>query len=197
MLPREWQTFSRHRDCKPSGGRDWGITEQNGMIETKRKEEISKSYLNAVCAIKGIAVDYKCHDDDGLDAFLHKVVQLADGTKYIATISAQLKSTSSNYTESKSLYKYPLKAKNYDDLRRRGSITSYLFLLILPESENDWVTHDIDSLVIKRCMFWLKLEGLPTKKNKSTVTVHIPKTNVVSPEKLDEILTATADGELP
>jgi len=67
----------------------------------------------------------------------------------------------------------------------------------LPESESDWVTHDINSLTIKRCMFWLDLEGLPAKANKSVVIVRIPKTNVVSPEKLDEILAATAEGELP
>ena len=37
------------------------------MIDSVRKEELSKSYLNAVCAIKGISMEPQIHDDDGLD----------------------------------------------------------------------------------------------------------------------------------
>ena len=86
------------------------------MEEAKRKEEISKSYLNAICAIKGIDMEEVKHDGDSIDAILKKTIHRKDNIKYNASISVQLKSTSSDYTEFKKTYSYPLKKKNYDDL---------------------------------------------------------------------------------
>lgn len=44
------------------------------MNEPKRKEEISKSYLNAICAVCGVSMEAHVHDDDGIDALLKKVI---------------------------------------------------------------------------------------------------------------------------
>jgi len=99
------------------------------MIESKRKEEISKSYLNAVCAVKGIAMEPQTHDDDSIDAILKKIVHRPDGSKYNAAISVQLKSTSSGCPERGGHYSYRLKVKNYNDLRLSATMKSYLFLL--------------------------------------------------------------------
>jgi len=41
------------------------------MIDTKRKEELSLAYLQAVCAVRGISLNYNKHDDDGIDLTLH------------------------------------------------------------------------------------------------------------------------------
>jgi len=163
------------------------------MVETKRKEEISKSYLNAVCAAKGISMEVHKHDDDGIDVMLKKMLIRDDNIKYNALISVQLKSTSSDYIEYDDYYSYPLKKKAYDDLRTPATVKPFLFLLILPNNENEWIAQSIEQLVIKKCMFWLDLEGLPDKDNISNVTVHIPKINLVSPEKLDEILKDIAE----
>ncbi|MCL2153763.1 MAG: DUF4365 domain-containing protein [Oscillospiraceae bacterium] len=81
------------------------------MIETVRKEEISKNYLNAVCAIKGISMEPQEHDDDGLDVILKKIITFSNGTRFNALMSVQLKSTSSDYTEYADHYSYPLKKK--------------------------------------------------------------------------------------
>jgi len=164
------------------------------MVDSKRKEEVSKSYLNALCATKGIAMEIKTHDDDGLDIVLQKVIiSKTNSARFNAMISVQLKSTSSDYTEHDDHYTYPLKKKNYDDLRVPATVKPYLFLLILPDDERDWVTHSIEQLVIKKCMFWLDLKGLPKSDNATKVTVHIPKTNIVTSEKLDEILRNIAE----
>ena len=166
------------------------------MVDTKRKEEVSKSYLNAICAVKGISMSVQPHDDDGVDVVLQKTVCRTDNAKYGARIGVQLKSTASNYTESASEFLYPLKKKNYDDLRIPATVKSYLFLLILPKIEDEWVTHSIDKLVIKKCMYWLDLIGLPDNANSTSVTVKIPKTNIVSSEFLVETLNNIAEEEL-
>lgn len=163
------------------------------MDESKRKEEISRSYLNAICAAKGIAMEHQHHDEDGIDVILKKIIERKDGLKYNALISVQLKSSSLRYIEHDRYYSYRLNVKNYNDLRMQATIKSYLFLLVLPEIENDWVTHNIDQLIIKRCMYWLDLAGMPDTENSSTVTVDISKANIVSPEMLNEILHAIAE----
>jgi len=163
------------------------------MVDTKRQEEISKSYLNALCATKGISMEDQVHDDDSIDVILKRTIRRADSSWYNASISVQLKSTSSDYTEFESHYSYPLKKKNYDDLRMRATIKPYLFLLLLPRDENEWVTHSIEQLIIRKCMYWLDLEGLPDKENTSTVSVHLLKTNVVSSDALVALLHDVAE----
>jgi len=164
------------------------------MIDTKRKEEISKSYLNAICAVNGIAMQIQEHDDDGIDALLHKVVQKSNGGKYNARISVQLKASATDYTEYPNHYSYPLKKKNYDDLRMPSTNKSFLFLLILPANESDWISQSINELVIRRCMYWQDLSGLPDSSNTSSVTVQLPKSNVVTTDVIEDMLVKIAEG---
>jgi len=166
------------------------------MIDTKRKEEISKSYLNAVCAASGITMETKQHDDDGIDAILQKTIYISNGTRYNAQIGASLKSTSIDLKEDENYYHYPLKKKNYDELRMPSTVKPYLFLLVLPIEENEWLTQSIEQLVIRKCMFWLDLKELPDSDNSSNVTVLLPKTNIVSSETLDEMLKKDAEEAL-
>jgi len=166
------------------------------MTTENRKEEVSISYLNAVCAIQGISITHNERDEDGIDVFLKKRLIRDNGGKYDAQINVQLKSSSGNYTEYKDHYTYPLKVKNYNDLRVPSTAKSYLFLLVLPQNEYEWIVHSIDELIIKQCMFWLDLSGMPDTGNSSSVTVHLPKAQAVSPAGLEKILREVMDIEL-
>jgi hypothetical protein len=158
------------------------------MTEEIKKEEISLGYLKAICASQGISMNENRRDEDGIDAYLSKILLRSNGSKFNAKIDVQLKSSSCGYVEHNNYYAYPLKVKNYNDLREPSSTKPYLFLLVLPENEQDWVIHDIDKLMIKKCMFWLDLADEPETKNTSTITVHFPKTQIVSPEVLESML---------
>ena len=59
------------------------------MNESKRKEEISKSYLNTICAVNGVSMEIQTHDDDSIDVILKKIIVRTDGCKYNAHISVQ------------------------------------------------------------------------------------------------------------
>lgn len=163
------------------------------MVDTRRKEELAKSYLNALCAVKGISMEIQMHDDDSLDVMLKKIVIRSDTKKYNAQISVQLKSSSSNYTEHETYYSYPLPKKNFDELRLPATAKAFLFVLILPAEEKDWIGQSISELIMRQCMYWLDLKGMPDSPNSTNVTVHLPRTNVVSPETLDRILVGIAE----
>ena len=88
------------------------------MQVTKIKEDISISYISALCSLAGIAYEIVRHDDDSTDGTLRKRVLLDNNRKYDAELRIQLKCTSalSQYTDCGDVLTYKLKVKNYNDL---------------------------------------------------------------------------------
>jgi len=166
------------------------------MIDTNRKEQLSRSYLNAICAVRGIAISDNSHDDDSIDVVLQKNIKLKNRHQYNVRIGVQLKSTASALSETETSFSYPLKKKNYDDLRTPATTRAFLFLLVLPEEEKEWLNHTVEELVIRKCMYWADLSDLPDCENKNTVSIQIPKANAVSPDLLDELFNQIAEEEL-
>jgi hypothetical protein len=72
----------------------------------------------------------------------------------------------------------------------------FLFLLILPNKEDKWLQQSAEELIIRKCMYWADLNGLPDSNNKTTVNVQISKDNVVSSDSLHEILRRIAEEDL-
>ena len=110
------------------------------MQETKVKEDISISYLSALCAYAGISYERIIHDDDSTDGILKKRVILDDKRKYDASLRIKLKCTSSDsqYTDDGDTLHCRLKAKNHADLCLSSTIPIILGLLVLPEDKKEW-----------------------------------------------------------
>ena len=43
-------------------------------------------------------------------------------------------------------------------------------------------------------MYWISLQGKPETSNSATVTVDIPKTNIMSEDKLNDMIHTIANG---
>lgn len=162
------------------------------MIDTKRKEELSFSYLNALCSYEGIALEIQKHDDDGIDAIIKKDVETSSG-KYKSSLAVQLKASSTQWVDKAEYIKYPLKVKNFNDLTTRSVIPQALFLFTLPKDEEAWIKHDIDQLIIRKCMYWCSFSGKGGSSNSSSVTIKIPKEQVVCPASLSDLLIKIAE----
>ena len=61
----------------------------------KIKEEISISYISALCAYAGIDYDRVIHDEDSTDGQLKKIITLNNGRLFQSQLRVQLKCTSS------------------------------------------------------------------------------------------------------
>lgn len=159
-------------------------------MDNKFKEDLSIAYLRAICAKTGVRFNLQDHDEDGSDVDLSKYVTTDTHLRFLSNIKVQLKSTSSKhfYREEEDTIIYKAKAKCYNDLIENRGVPLYLFLLILPADEDECVSFSIEQLIIKRCMYWAKLESSDEKATHDFVNIFIDKRNVVSPEKLDEIL---------
>ena len=163
------------------------------MVETERKEELSISYLNALCAYASIDLTKMSHDDDSRDVEIKKWVDLADGQRMLSSLHIQLKSTSSELHEDNENISYSLKIKNYNDLIAPSITPIILALFILPKDENEWLKHTVDELVIKKCMYWIDLSKCEPVKNKENITIHIPKKQFVNCEVLLNLLQNVAE----
>ena len=169
------------------------------MQVSKRKEDISISYISALCAYAGIAYEIVRHDDDSTDGILRKRILLDGHRKFDAELRIQLKCTSSlsQYTDHGDAITYKLKAKNYNDLCLPSTTPIVLGLLILPENEQLWIHWTEEELLLRGSMYWAEFSKEAESVNEGTVSVKISKKNMLHAESLLEILERIAKEEWP
>ncbi len=169
------------------------------MRDSRVKEDISISYISALCAYAGIAYDIIRHDDNSTDGILRKCVFLDGNRKYDAELRIQLKSTSSpsQYTDNGSTLTYKLKVKNYNDLCLPSTTPIILGLLVLPEDEKLWIDCTEEELLIRGCMYWAEFSGKIESDNTDRVSVKIDKDHIINAESLQKILELIAKEEWP
>ena len=169
------------------------------MQTTQIKEDISISYISALCAYAGISYEIIRHDDDSTDGILRKRIFLDRGRKFEAGLRIQLKCTSSlsQYTDNGDTIIYKLKAKNYNDLCLQSTTPIILGLLILPEDKEQWINWTKEELLIRGCMYWADFSLEAELSNKETVNVTISKKHVINAESLQKILERIAKEEWP
>ncbi len=170
------------------------------LTENDIKETLSRAYVQAICGMGGYnySTDAK---DYGFDFTIKGILQRASG-KYCPSglnLDIQIKATT-DYEIDATNIKYHLRNKNYNDLAQNmgGGTKRILVVLLLPLKKQEWLNQDVDSLIIKKCAYWLCLEGMPLKTNEeSTTTIQIPKEKVFSVENLNRIINQiNAGGDL-
>ncbi|GGA57742.1 hypothetical protein CYANOKiyG1_78860 [Okeania sp. KiyG1] len=86
--------------------------------------------------------------------------------------------------------------KNYNELRLKNRYPPIiLIVVIVPEQINEWLQQTEVSLCLKRCGYWLSLEGAATTENRESITVSIPRNNLLTPTKLEFIMQNFFRGE--
>jgi hypothetical protein len=91
---------------------------------------------------------------------------------------------------------YDMEVKTYNDLRETVTGTPrILVLLVLPKKETEWLELSEDELVLRRCAYWLWMQGRPSTNNKTTIRVSIPRKNRFTVEALREIMERRRKGE--
>ncbi len=173
------------------------------LPENNIKAGLSCSYLKAVANVAGYLVRFTEPDEDfGIDATVSEVAERATGARYETgrNLIIQLKSTTlSHIRESDSEITYDLRNKNYNDLALASTYTpKILVLFIMPNEKEEWLVHNIEMLMLKKCAYWMYLANKPQAQNEnSTTAIHIDKGKVFSPDSLKQILAkVNAFGDL-
>jgi hypothetical protein len=158
------------------------------LTRNHRQEALCRAYVRAVAAQAGVICS-EPEQDYGIDLSLRSVRRRgprhADAGRQI---DLQLK-CSTRFVCSETAIGYDLDVKSYDDLRVGGdNCPRILVVLLLPEEEADWLAQSEDELALRRCAYWVSLEGAEPTNATSSVRIQLPLANVFSVEAVQTLL---------
>jgi hypothetical protein len=152
-----------------------------------RQEALSRAYVQAVAAGAGYSWSQPDIDRDSID------VTIAAGGQMRPRLELQLKATI-NLLQGESTFSFPLKIKNYNDLRVSIQTPRILVVLAMPEDEGEWISISQEELVLRKAAYWVSLRGSPESENKESVTITIPVANVFDVESLQRLMEQSRRG---
>lgn len=172
------------------------------MTDTDIMEELSKGYLEVIANRNGYF--NSMNRDYGTDLTIRKAKICPFRKRYLTTgkaLDIQVKAVSERYIRqfddpTKTVIKYDLEVKNYNDLIDRANekgafIPLILAVFIMPTEKDDWITLTMEELALRKCAFWFQIPiGHAHSMNKSTVTIDIPKDNRISVDFYDNQFSA-------
>lgn len=163
------------------------------MHQNQKKEQFNIAFVRALAAQAGHNIGEFEVDDDSIDILF---TSRLTGTKFRSPqINVQLKCTSGHTCDGKQL-NFPLKRKNYDDLR--GSdilVPRYLAVLVVPKNDEDWIEHGDSGILLKGECYWHSLRYLEETANDTKVTINIPAKQRLTAASLTDLLTLAGDGK--
>lgn len=160
-----------------------------------QKELFSNAYLQAVTAVAGYSLYKPFVDDDSVDWGI--AAKGREGRIRSPRLELQLKSTSRNVLGSNSI-NYPLKLKNYNDLRMADfAIPRILVIVLIPDNLVDWLHQSESELCMRYCGYWKSLRGMSETANAKTVTVTIPRNNQFTVSAIQSIMQQIGQGSQP
>jgi hypothetical protein len=150
-----------------------------------RKEKFSRAYVSALCSAVGCSIGLWDADEDSVDVTLKKIN--ASGPIPSPQLDVQLKATA-RATITASGVTFPLKTKNFHDLRQPAHYPRILVVVTLP-SDNvvDWLEQqDASRLSLMSCGYWTQPSELPESENETTVTVRLDRP--LTADALDDVM---------
>ena len=172
------------------------------MTEEHIKEELSRLFVSALAAVKGILAS-KPERDYGVDLRLEKVetYQIGRRTRYVASgqaVDVQLKATSAQrFSPENGVAKFDLAVENFNDLIRRryeldglvgGHAPLVLIVLYLPENQKVWLRKEEEGIFLSGRAFWFYPPAeLDFSTNSRTQRIQIPLKNEVNLEFFDNL----------
>ena len=162
------------------------------------ESRLSYAYLHAVVSHAGFVCRPAVFDEDkeGIDAVVTAYGTFPGTYRTQVTINIQLKATISKPTDDGTHLSYFIKGiKRYDVLRAdHREPVRLLVVLFLPKNHPDWLECTEEQLVLKRCAYWASIRNAPMVDNDTGTTVKIPKTQILKPENLKELVQRLALG---
>lgn len=164
--------------------------------ESHVKERLSVAYLTAVAARAGVACHFPGGTEYGTDALINAVVELPGGklNDTGVILPVQLKATTA-WEHKNGLIVYEMEVPAYNKIVTRGGTPCILILLCLPAEQNEWLYHDDQQFLLKKCCYWERLCGQPST-NSRTKTIHIKDDQLLTTGALLDLLTRADEGKL-
>lgn len=154
------------------------------MDDSNRKGEFGVAYVSAIAAAAGYMTYRPTPDLDSVDL---GIASEADEIEGAPRIELQIKAYSFDLKDG-SEFSYPLKQKNYDDLRRRVINPRYLVVVTMPPAGEPWLEQGPEKLILFRCAYYLSLKGHPATTNENTTSVKLLRKQPFTIEALHKLM---------
>jgi hypothetical protein len=165
------------------------------MTLDQQKEQFSFAYVRAIAATAQIAISEPVIDDDSVDLLFQQ--RSGDGLVRSPRLEAQLKCTEVANVHPNHIA-YPLKLKNYEDLRSADLMVPRILIVVtVPDNLDDWLNHSEAELAVRKCGYWVSLRGKEATDNQTNVTVHLPRINQFTVAGLQGIMQLIRNGQTP
>ena len=153
-----------------------------------QKEALSRVYTQAIAARAGYTISTADFDLDGVD------ITINAGGLFRPTVGVQLKATEKLSKVKNGAFRFVLKRRNYDLLRKETRSPRILVVLDLPKDVSQWINVTEEELVLRRAAYWLDLKGYEETENRTSVTVYIPTINLFNVENLQNMMEQARKG---
>lgn len=158
-------------------------------------ELFSKAFVRAIASVAGYMATPPELDRESVDLQLAGVG--AKGTKHSPYLDVQIKCTAEDDLTPGS-FSYPLKIKNYDDLRDTElAVPRLLIVVIVPNDIDYWIEVSEAELVLRHCAYWHSLYDACPTTNTTSITVTIDRANVFDVDALNQLMATVAEGNAP
>jgi len=155
-----------------------------------RQEQFANAFLVTVAAVAGFTAAKPDVDNDSVDW------TIASRLPRRPKIDIQMKSRRIEKSDADDFIRYDLKRKNYDDLILTNLFTPRLLILVLvPPDIGSWLEPTADQLILRRSAYWVSLAGQPPTDNEQTVTVSVPRSNLLNVASLEGLMQRANDQE--
>jgi hypothetical protein len=161
------------------------------------QERLSVAYVSAIAAKAGATFVETGGTEYGVDGYLQRVT-VVPGLGVISTglaINCQIKSTITSERR-ETIVAYDMDYLAYNRLHYQTRTGPFILLLFcLPRSSDEWLKVDEDKLHLQKCCYWHHIDGEPTT-NSSSYTIHIPRSRVLTPDSVSELLDMSDRGDI-
>ena len=166
------------------------------MDLNQQKEQFSVAYLSVIVAAAGYNLYQPRVDNDSVDWEI--ATRRSEQLTRRPRVDVQLKCTARPSPFEGEAIRFPLKLKNYEDLRDDLMMVPRILVVILvPQEARHWVEQSEEELALRHCGYWVSLRGLPLTGNRGTVTVPVPRSQQFTVEALQAMMKRVNDGGMP
>ncbi len=161
------------------------------LTENDVESALSIAYVHAIAGHAG----YNCGEPPGPDRDSIDI-KISAGGHMRPKLDVQLKSTVELRRTGDRMFSFPLKIKNYNDLRAPTQTPRILVVLDLPDDPDTWLTTDVDQLIIRRCAYWKSLRGMPDTSNTTTLAIPISRDDVFDVPTVVRLMELSRTGQI-
>ena len=166
------------------------------LTREHRQEDLSIAYISAVAAKAGYNCGPPGGHDYGIDVEIRTVE--TNGNRRIATgfiLDIQAKASHNfELSDDGRWVIYDLNVNTYNMLVEKRHTPSILILYCMPPNEDEWVSIYEEYTTLKRCGYWVSLEGMESSTNSSSKRIKIPREQMFDELALKSIMSSIESG---